>query len=247
MLRMFLLFLVGSMWIGCTTAELNKAIEGLPGLLNTPGVTGAAPTQSQIVAGLKSALEVGSSKASSALHKPNAFFKNAAIKILFPPEAAKVKSVLDKVGLDSLTDKVILSINRAAEDAAVKAKPVFLNAIKSMTIQDGLNILFGQENAATSYLQRTTSSGLRQAFQPVISSSLAKVNATKHWSDVMQAYNQIPFMKQINPDLSSYVTQRALDGIFYAVAKEEGSIRKDPRARVTGILQQVFGYRDSKK
>ncbi len=247
MIRVCFLVLLSSVWMSCTTSEINQAMESLPGLLGTPGATSARLSQSEIVAGLKSALEVGSTKASTMLHRKDAFFTNAAIKILFPPEAAKVKSILDKAGLDRLTSKVVLSLNRAAEDAAVKARPVFLSAVKSMTIQDGVNILFGKENAATTYLQSSTSAQLVQAFKPSISRSLAKVNATKHWSDVMQAYNQIPFMKKINPDLSSYVTQRALDGIFYALANEEKSIRKNPTARVTGILQKVFGYRDSKK
>jgi hypothetical protein len=235
------------MWFGCTTTEINQAMESLPGLLAQTGQTGGGLSQADIVAGLKSALSVGSGKASTGLHKTDAFFRNSAIKILFPAEAAKVKSILDKAGLDRLTDKVVLSLNRAAEDAAVKAKPIFVSAIKSMTIQDGLNILFGSDGAATSYLKRTTSQQLVSSFRPSITRSLSKVNATKHWSDVMQAYNQIPFMKQINPDLSSYVTQKALDGIFYAVAKEEKNIRDNPKARVTGILQKVFGYRDSKK
>jgi hypothetical protein len=210
------------MWFGCTTTEINQAMESLPGLLAQTGQTGGGLSQADIVAGLKSALSVGSGKASTGLHKTDAFFRNSAIKILFPAEAAKVKSILDKAGLD-------------------------VSAIKSMTIQDGLNILFGSDGAATSYLKRTTSQQLVSSFRPSITRSLSKVNATKHWSDVMQAYNQIPFMKQINPDLSSYVTQKALDGIFYAVAKEEKNIRDNPKARVTGILQKVFGYRDSKK
>jgi hypothetical protein len=168
------------------------------------------------------------------------FFKNAAIKILLPEEAQKVEKTMRDLGMGSLVDKAILSVNRAAEDAAKSAAPIFVNAVKSMTINDALGILKGSDTAATSYLKSKTTLSLTNAFKPVIEKSLAKVNATKYWGDVFTAYNKFA-TKKINTDLSAFVTERALDGIFYQVGVEEKAIRKDPVARTTEILRKVFG------
>lgn len=142
--------------------------------------------------------------------------------------------------MGKLVDDAILSINRAAEDASKSAAPIFANAVKQMTVQDGLGILRGADTAATGYLRKSTSPELTSAFRPVIESSLEKTGATKYWTAVFDAYNKVS-LKKVNPDLSSYVTGKAIDGIFYYVAEEEKKIRTNPAARVNDILKKVFG------
>jgi hypothetical protein len=221
---------------GCETAQQVLKNIGQP----TTGLS-----NSEIVAGLKEALEVGAKNSSNQLSALDGFFKNAAIKILLPEEAQKVEKTLRDVGLGSLVDKAILSVNRAAEDAAKSAAPIFVDAITSMSIQDALGILQGGDFAATNYLKSKTTVPLTNAFRPVIDKSLQKVGATKYWSDVFTAYNRFATNK-INPDLSEYVTSKALDGIFYQVGLEEQKIRKDPVARVSEILKKVFGSPQAK-
>lgn len=197
-------------------------------------------SNAEIVSGLREALTVGARNSSSQLSALDGFFKNAAIKILLPEEAQRVEKTLRDLGLNSLVDKAILSVNRAAEDAAKQATPIFVDAITSMTIQDAIGILQGGDFGATNYLKSKTTVALTNAFRPVIEKSLEKVNATRYWSDVFTTYNKFASNK-INPDLSAYVTGKALDGIFYQVGLEEQKIRKDPVARVTDILKKVFG------
>jgi len=160
---------------------------------------------------------------------------------LMPPEAQKVEATLRKVGMGKLVDDAILSMNRAAEDASKSAAPIFVDAIKSMSIQDAVGILKGSDTAATGYLRGKTTSALTSAFRPVIEGALQKTGATKHWQTVMEAYNKIPLTSKVNPDLSGYVTEKALGGMFIQVADEEKKIRKDPAARVTETLKKVFG------
>lgn len=231
-------FLILSMtFSGCeSTQQILKSIGESGGT----GLTGA-----EIAAGLREALEVGARNSSGQLSALDGFFKNAAIKILLPEEAQKVEKALRDIGMGSLVDKAVLSVNRAAEDAAKSAAPIFVNAIKAMTIQDALGILQGGDFAATNYLKAKTTSPLTIAFKPVIDNSLEKVGATKYWSDVFTTYNRFATNK-INPDLSAYVTGKALDGIFYQVGLEEQKIRKDPVARVSDILKKVFGSPQAK-
>ncbi len=218
---------------GCETAQ--QVMKNIGQQAGAGGLSNA-----EIVSGLKEALSVGAQRSAGQLSALDGFFKNAAIKILLPPEAQKVEKTLRDVGLGSLVDNAILSLNRAAEDAASSAAPIFINAVKGMTIQDAVGILRGGDFAATDYLKGKTSVPLTEAFRPVIERSLGKVNATKYWSDVFTAYNRFASNK-INPDLSAYVTGKALDGIFYQVGLEEQKIRKDPVARTTEILKKVFG------
>jgi hypothetical protein len=157
-----------------------------------------------------------------------------------PPEAQDVEKTLRRFGLGSLVDKTVLSLNRAAEDAAKSATPIFVDAIKHMTISDALGILRGGDFAATNYFKQKTTASLTAAFKPVISKSLNKVDATKYWSDVFTTYNRFS-NKKVETNLTAYVTQKAIDGIFYEVGLEEQKIRKDPAARVTDLLKQVFG------
>lgn len=198
-------------------------------------------SQGDMTDGLRQALTVGVNNAATRLSAPNGFFGNAVIKILMPPEAAKVESTLREVGMGSQVDKAILAMNRAAEDASSKAAPIFVDAITHMSIQDALSILQGGNNAATQYLKVKTSDALTIAFKPVIQASLSKVNATKYWNQVFSNYNKLPMVEKVNPDLASYVTGRALNGLFIALADEEAKIRLNPAAQVTDLLKKVFG------
>jgi len=209
--------------------------------------TNGTPTTLEIGQGIRQALEIGTSQGADKLSAKDGFFGNMAIKILFPTEAQKVEKTLRSIGLNSLADNVILSINRAAEDAAKEAKPIFVSAIKQMTITDATNILLGNKDAATEYFKRVTTAQLMEKFKPVVTTSLNKVGATKYWSDAALAYNKIPLVKPVNTDLSNYVAQKAIDGMFVQVAQEELKIRENISARSTGLLQKVFGYADTKK
>jgi hypothetical protein len=226
----------GMFFSSCETAQqlIKDYGQATPGGLSN----------ADIVSGLKEALSVGAQQSSNQLSALDGFFKNAAIKILLPEEAQKVEKTLRDVGLGSLVDKAVLSVNRAAEDAAKSAAPIFINAVKNMSIQDALGILKGGDFAATSYLKQKTTAELTAAFKPVIEQSLSKVGATKYWSDVFTNYNRFATNK-INPDLSSFVTGKAMDGIFYQVGLEEQKIRKDPVARTTEILKKVFGSKQA--
>ena len=193
----------------------------------------------EIINGLKQALSVGTENSAKKLSATDGFFKDAAIKILMPEEAQKVEKTLRKFGMSSLVDKAILSMNRAAEDAASGVGQIFLNAIKGMTLTAGLKVLRGGDHAATDYLKANTSQGLTEKMRPIIDSSLKKVNATAYWKDVFSNYNKFS-REKVNTDLSAYVTERAMSGIFYSIAQEELKIRKDPAARVTDLLKKVF-------
>jgi hypothetical protein len=205
------------------------------------GISGGKTSLSneEIVSGLKEALKVGTEKGTNKLSAVDGYFKDAAIKVLMPEEAKKAEKTLRNMGLGKQVDNAILSMNRAAEDAAKSASPIFLNAIKGMSFQDALGILRGGDNAATNYLKDKTTISLTEAFRPVIESSLKKVDATKHWNTVFTTYNKFSAEK-VNPDLAAYVTEKALFGIFYQVAQEEQKIRKDPLARTSDILKKVF-------
>ncbi|MDB5210823.1 MAG: hypothetical protein JWQ30_1650 [Sediminibacterium sp.] len=229
------------------TLSVTTEAQGLKGLINKAkdavnGKSVGALSTDDIVSGLKEALVQGSQKGASTLSQVDGFFGNAALKILLPAEAQKVESTLRKIGLGKQVDDAILSMNRAAEDAAKSAAPIFVNAIKQMSFQDALGILKGGDTAATGYLRGKTNSELTAAFKPVIDQSLEKVNATKYWNTLITSYNKINILGQkVNPDLSAYVTDKALNGIFYQVALEEKSIREDPLARGSDILKKVFG------
>ena len=196
----------------------------------------------EIVAGLKEALSVGASNSSNKLSAADGFFRDAAVKILMPAQIQKVERKMRVLGMGKLVDNAVLSMNRAAEDASKSAAPIFLNAIKGMSITDALNILRGTDTAATGYLRKTTSNPLTEAFRPVIETSLAKVDATKYWKEVFSVYNKFS-SEPVNTDLSAYVTEKSLYGIFFYVAEEEKKIRKDPAARATDLLKKVFGSR----
>lgn len=192
--------------------------------------------------GLKQALQVGTERSVQKLSAVNGFFADAAIKILMPEEAKKVELKLRALGFGGQVDNAILAMNRAAEDAAKSATPVFINAIKQMTFQDAMGILRGGDFAATGYLKSKTSAELTTAFRPIIEESLNKVDATKYWNTIFSTYNKFSFNK-VNPDLSAYVTEKSLSGIFYQLGLEEQKIRKDPAARTTDLLKKVFSIK----
>ena len=222
---------------------LKKAEKSAEDIGNNGGSKkGGSLSQSQISDGLRQALQIGAKNATGKVSVANGFFGDALIKVLMPPEAKKVENTLREVGMGQYVDDAILSMNRAAEDASGKALDIFVNAIKSMSIQDALSILNGGNDAATQYLKAKTTAQLTAAFRPVIQQSLDKVNATKYWATVFNTYNELPTtFNKVNPDLPAYVTERALNGVFVYIAQEEAKIRKDPAAQVTDLLKKVFG------
>jgi len=232
-LMVMLLAMIGP---SCSNAQFLKKVSKA---LNT--ATNSDFTESEAVEGIKEALIKGTGESVNLVSALDGYFGNPEIKIPFPPDAKNAESKLRSVGLGKQVDKAILSINRAAEDAAKEAKPIFVAAISGLTIQDAIGIVRGKENAATQYLQRTTSPELKLKFQPVIKNSLDKVEATKYWTDLINTYNKIPLVQKINPDLAAYVTDQAIAGLFVMIAKEELKIRKDPLARTTELLKKVFG------
>jgi hypothetical protein len=218
-----------------TSSKLNQAMQSL-GLGGNKG----SLTATEVANGLKEALEKGAIKGTERLCAMDGFLANAAVKILMPPEARKVEETLRKFGLGSQVDQAITSMNRAAEDAAKSAAPIFVNAIKSMTIEDAFGILLGGDTAATAFLRRQTTTPLTEAFRPVIETSLGKVDATKYWNTVFSTYNRFS-QEKVNTDLPAWVTERALSGIFLQLAQEEAEIRKNPAARTSELLKKVFG------
>lgn len=201
--------------------------------------SGSNVSTNEIVSGLKEALTIGAEKSTNQLSLTDGFFKNTAVKIFLPQELQTVEKKMRLFGMGKLFDNAILSLNRAAEDASKTAAPIFINAIKSMTITDALQILKGSDTAATGYLRKSTQTELTNTFKPIIEQSLKKVDATKYWNDVFTAYNQFS-SKKVDTDINNYVTAKTLDGIFYYVAQEEINIRKNPADRVSDILKKVF-------
>ncbi len=200
---------------------------------------GSSLSNEDIISGLKEALRVGTDSSTKKLGSVDGFFKDAAIKILMPEEAKKVERTLRNFGMGSLVDKAVLSMNRAAEDAASGVGTIFWDAIKQMSITDGLKILRGGDFAATDYLKSVTTKQLTEKFRPVIEASLVKMDATRYWKDVFTAYNHFS-KEQVNTDLAAYVTEKALAGLFHNISLQEQKIRKDPAAQVTDILKKVF-------
>lgn len=223
------------MMMGCDTAK-----QILTTVVEVANNSAAGVSSNEIAAALKQALTIGTQNGNGLLAKSDGYFANAAVKILLPAEAKKVETTLRNVGLGSLVDKAVLSMNRAAEEAAKSATPIFSNAIQQMSIADALSILKGGDFAATNYFKDKTTAALTAAFKPTVTTALGKTNATKYWSDVFTAYNKFA-AKPINPDITGYVTEKAIDGIFYQVQLEEQKIRQNPAARVTDLLKKVFG------
>ncbi len=219
----------------CTTSDLNRVLGGI---MDEPlSIT-------DIASGLKQALEIGIGKGADQLSQEDGFYRSA-YKILLPEEARQVTQRLQAVpGFSDLEEDILQRINRGAEDAATRAKPIFLDAIRAMTFEDAMSILKGENDAATNYLERTTFDRLYNEFNPVIVSSLDKFNARTIWADAVNTYNQIPLVQDADPDLDDYVTRQALNGLFAQVAKEELNIRENINARTTDLLRRVFAEQD---
>jgi hypothetical protein len=198
-------------------------------------------TEKDAADGIKEALINGTGESVKLVSVIDGYWGNPEIKIPFPTEAKEMESKLRTIGMGKKVDEFNESMNRAAEKAANEAKPIFISAIKGMTVRDAVNIVKGSDNAATMYLKNTTSPQLIDKFQPIIKTSLDNVNATRYWGDLITAYNKIPLVKKMNPNLPEYVTQKSIDGLFIMIAKEELKIRKDPMARTSELLKKVFG------
>lgn len=221
----------------CLSVVLNscEVLSKLP--TGMGGVTEAEAGQ-----GIKEALGQGLVKAVLQLNQTDGFFKDALYKILLPPEAKKIENTLRDLGMNNMVDKAILQINRAAEDAAGFAKPIFVDAIKSMTLSDAIGLVRNGDTSATHFFRIKTTDKLIAAFMPVIKSSLDKLDATRYYADIVNTYNNFPTtFKKINPDLPGFVTGRATDALFNLVAKEEVNIRQNIAARTSEILRKVFG------
>jgi hypothetical protein len=226
----------------CTIAISSCAQKINLGKVVNSVLNGGNPlSEEEIGMGLKEALSVGINLGADKASGLDGYFLNPKIKIPFPPEVQKVEKTLRGIGLGNEVDKFVLALNRGAEDAAKEAKPIFISAIKQLTIKDAINILRGDKDAATQFLKRTTSLQLIQAFEPFIIKSLEKTQATKNYSDLATSYNKVPFVSKVNPDLKAYATQKAIDGLFLLVAEEEAKIRENPMARTSDLLKRVFG------
>lgn len=219
-------------------AEMQQVMNQFP---QTQGIGGI-----DISGGLKEALNNGISKQVTKLTAVDGFYRNEAVKILLPEEFKKVDSSLRKIGLGSLADEGLKVLNRAAEDAVKEATPIFVDAVVNMSFADAKTILMGNENSATSYLQNSTSTALYGKFNPVIKKSFTKVGADKVWSNIITKYNGIPFVKKVNPDLTDYVTNQAMTGVFKMIAVEEKNIRTNLNSRTSTLLQKVFAMQDKK-
>ncbi len=235
MKRIFALVLIFNL---TACAELQQVVDSLP--QGTSDVLGNA----DIAAGLREALDTGIEKQVTKLTAEDGFFKNELVKIVLPEELQKVDSALRKIGLSSLADEGLKVLNRAAEDAVSEATPIFVNAVKDITFDDAKNILLGEDNAATSYLTSKTETDLYSKFKPVINNSFAKVGADQIWANLITKYNNIPLTNNVNPDLTDYVTQEALKGVYTMIAVEEKEIRTKVSSRGSDLLKKVFALQD---
>ena len=232
--HLFPVALVMTLLIACSPQELQS-------ILNSTGT--AALSNEEVVSGLKEALRLGTERSVAKASLAEGFWNDARIRIPFPAEAIKVKNTLTDLGIKKPVEDFERTLNKAAETAAKEAIPVFVDAITSMSIQDGFNLLRGGENAATNFLREKTSATLRAKFTPVVENATAQVALTSYWNPVANAYNTASLLtggKAIEPDLNAYVTTTAMDGLFLLLAEEEKKIRQDPAARATALLQKVF-------
>lgn len=237
MKKLFILTAIFSLF---SCAELQHVVNNFP----TGGGSPQGLSNDYIAGGLRQALDKGIDLQVSKLTAKDGFFRNSLVKILLPAELQKVDSSLRKIGLGNLADEGLRLLNRAAEDAVGTATPIFVNAVKGITFNDAKNILIGNNNAATSYLKGKTNTALYQKFNPVIQSSLGKVGATKIWSNIMSKYNAIPFTQKVNPNLTDYVTNQALVGVYKMIGIEEQKIRTQLNSRTTDVLRKVFALQD---
>ncbi len=220
-------------------AELQQVVNSLPQTTGGFGISNI-----DIANGLREALDNGIDKQVAKLTLKDGFYRNQLVKVLLPQELRKVDKTLRDVGLGKLADEGLKVLNRAAEDAVKEATPIFINAVKQITFTDAKQILLGNDSAATSYLKNRTRSQLYQKFNPVINKSFSKVGADKIWSSIIKKYNAIPLTNNVNPDLTDYVTNEALKGVYTMIAVEEKDIRTKLSSRTTDLLKKVFALQD---
>ncbi len=235
MTKKILLFIVLFQFVSC--GELQQVVNQLP--QGTQGLSNL-----DIANGLREALDMGIDKQVSKLTQTDGFFKNELVKIILPEELQKVDKTLRDIGLGNLADEGLKVLNRAAEDAVSEATPIFVDAVKGINFNDARNILMGNDNAATQYLEGRTQTALYAKFSPVIEDSFKKVGADKIWNNLINKYNSIPLTNNVNPDLTDYVTEEALKGVYTMIAVEEKEIRTKVSARTTDLLRKVFGEQD---
>ncbi len=229
------------LFVNMSTAQILKDIgQKASEVINS--TTGVKITNDEIISGLKEALTVGTNQSTTLASKLDGFYKNPALFIPFPPEAQMVKDYAKRVGMSSKVTTFEMTLNRAAEEASKSAAPIFINAIKAMTITDGITLLKGSDTAATHYLAGKTTAELTTMFKPIVQNAINKVQLTKYWSPIITSYNRVPMVQKQNPDLVTYVTDRAIKGLFKLVADEELKIRKDPAARASDLMKKVFGW-----
>lgn len=225
--------------------SVNAQIKVPSILKQIPSSQTGQPSIEEIGSGIKEALQTGVSNSTSRLSAVNGFLNNPSVKIIFPAEAQKAEKTLRGLGFNDMCDNVIKSLNRAAEEAAKEALPIFMSSIKQMTFKDARNILLAKDqDAATQYFKTTTTSQLSEKFKPIIQSNLDKAGATKYWTTATSQYNKIPMTGKINTNLNDYVTQKALAGLYHEIAEEELKIRKNNSYRASPLLQKVFAYAD---
>ena len=221
-----------------------SSCAGLQDIVNNLPQTGGVLSQAQIGQGLRQALDKGIDQQVSKLTQTDGFYRNELVKILLPEELQRVDKALRDIGLSSLADEGIKALNRAAEDAVSEATPIFIDAVKGITFNDAKNILLGADDSATQYLSNKTTNALYDKFSPVINNSFSKVGADQIWENLITRYNSIPFVNNVNPDLTDYVTQEALKGVFTMIAIEEAQIRNNFSSRTTDLLRRVFALQD---
>jgi hypothetical protein len=220
---------------------ITFAMSGCDVISQIPSIGGNGVTETEAGGGIKEALSQGLVNAVLKLNKEDGFFKDAIYKVLLPPEAKKIENTLRDLGFKNMVDKAVLQINRAAEDAAGTAKPIFIDAVKSMSISDAIGLIKNGDTSATHFFRVKTNEKLIAAFLPVIKASLDKLDATKYYGEMVTKYNSLPLVKKLNPDLPGYVTDKATFAMFDMVAKEEQNIRQNVGARTTDLLKKVFG------
>lgn len=225
---------------------LNDVAEVMIDGTETSGETKPALTNGEVISGLKEALNVGIKNSVDLTSVTDGFLGNADIRLPFPEDALRVKEKALEWGLDGQVEKFETTLNRAAEEATKEALPIFKDAILGMSISDGFSILNGGDGAATKFLKDNTTAQLVQAFSPKVEAAISKVKLTEYWEPIATKYNafaNLPLTnaEPVNTNLNDYVTERAISGLFHMVEKEENKIRKDPIARVTDLLQKVFG------
>ncbi|MFH1004873.1 MAG: DUF4197 domain-containing protein [Bacteroidota bacterium] len=243
-IRNISLIFISLLYFSCASTgqiDLNKTLDNVQKEIEQYSKNPKPLTNDEVICGLREALNVGTNNSTTSASQTDGFYKNPLIFIPFPPEAIKIKNTVEKIGMKKQVGDFEMSMNRAAEEASKTAAPVFLDAIKAMSISDGFSILNGNDNAATQYLKDKTSADLTTKFTPIIKKAIQKVEVTKYWNPIITTYNKIPGVEKQNPNLEQYITLRTLDGLFKLIAGEEYKIRKDPIARITDILKKVFG------